>query len=97
MRSTPTSREHWIAATVERFGRIDGLINNAGILRMVRFDEGDEAALDEMWSVNVMAPFRLIAAGPAASAQGRPRPDRQRRLDRRQALPRRHRRRSATP
>jgi NAD(P)-dependent dehydrogenase (short-subunit alcohol dehydrogenase family) len=50
----------WIVATAERFGRIDGLINNAGILRMVRFDEGDEAAMNEMWSVNVMAPFRLL-------------------------------------
>jgi NAD(P)-dependent dehydrogenase (short-subunit alcohol dehydrogenase family) len=54
------SASQWIAATVERFGRIDGLINNAGILRMVRFDEGDEAAMNEMWSVNVMAPFRLL-------------------------------------
>ena len=54
------SARQWIAATVERFGRIDGLINNAGILRMVRFDEGDEAAMNEMWSVNVMAPFRLL-------------------------------------
>ena len=57
------SARQWIAATVERFGRIDGLINNAGILRMVRFDgdgDGDEAALHEMWNVNVMAPFRLL-------------------------------------
>lgn len=56
------SARQWIAATVERFGRIDGLINNAGILRMVRFDEGDgdEAAMNEMWNVNVMAPFRLL-------------------------------------
>jgi NAD(P)-dependent dehydrogenase (short-subunit alcohol dehydrogenase family) len=54
------SARQWIAATAERFGRIDGLINNAGILRMVRFDEGDEAAMNEMWSVNVMAPFRLL-------------------------------------
>src|SRR5688500_16868869 len=52
------SAQKWIAGTVERFGRLDGLINNAGILRMVRFDEGDEAALTEMWNVNVMAPFR---------------------------------------
>jgi NAD(P)-dependent dehydrogenase (short-subunit alcohol dehydrogenase family) len=54
------SARQWIATTAERFGRIDGLINNAGILRMVRFDEGDEAAMNEMWSVNVMAPFRLL-------------------------------------
>ncbi len=56
----PASAKRWIDATVERFGRIDALINNAGILRMVRFDEGDEAAMNEMWSVNVMAPFRLL-------------------------------------
>jgi NAD(P)-dependent dehydrogenase (short-subunit alcohol dehydrogenase family) len=54
------SARQWIATTAERFGRIDGLINNAGILRMVRFDQGDEAAMNEMWSVNVMAPFRLL-------------------------------------
>jgi NAD(P)-dependent dehydrogenase (short-subunit alcohol dehydrogenase family) len=54
------SASRWVDATVERFGRIDALINNAGILRMVRFDEGDEAAMNEMWSVNVMAPFRLL-------------------------------------
>ena len=54
------SAHKWIDATVEKFGRIDGLINNAGILRMVRFDEGDEAAMNDMWAVNVMAPFRLL-------------------------------------
>lgn len=54
------SAQAWVAATAERFGRIDGLINNAGILRMIRLDEGDEALLTEMWNVNVMAPFRLL-------------------------------------
>ncbi len=56
----PTSRD-WITAAAERFGRIDGLINNAGILRMTGFNPGDEAAMQEMWNVNVMAAFRLIA------------------------------------
>ncbi|HKU97268.1 MAG TPA: SDR family NAD(P)-dependent oxidoreductase [Vineibacter sp.] len=56
----PATAQAWIAATVKRFGRIDGLINNAGVLRMIRFDDGDEAALSEMWTVNVMAPFRLL-------------------------------------
>jgi NAD(P)-dependent dehydrogenase (short-subunit alcohol dehydrogenase family) len=54
-----TSRA-WVAGTAARFGRIDGLVNNAGVLRMIRFDDGDEAALAEMWSVNVLAPFRLL-------------------------------------
>ena len=56
----PATGLAWIADTVARFGRIDGLINNAGILRMIRFDDGDETALTDMWTVNVMAPFRLL-------------------------------------
>jgi NAD(P)-dependent dehydrogenase (short-subunit alcohol dehydrogenase family) len=52
--------QSWLDATLGRFGRLDGLINNAGILRAVDFETGDEAALDEVWSVNVKAPFRLI-------------------------------------
>jgi NAD(P)-dependent dehydrogenase (short-subunit alcohol dehydrogenase family) len=50
----------WVDATVKRFGRIDALVNNAGILRVVDFDQGDDAALDEIWAVNVKAPFHLI-------------------------------------
>ena len=50
----------WVDATAEHFGQIDVLINNAGILRQVFFDEGDEDLLDELWTVNVKAPFRLI-------------------------------------
>jgi NAD(P)-dependent dehydrogenase (short-subunit alcohol dehydrogenase family) len=56
----PATGQAWVANTIARFGRIDGLINNAGVLRMIRFDDGDEAALSEMWTVNVMAPFRLL-------------------------------------
>src|SRR5262245_51196400 len=46
--------ERWVAATVERFGRIDAVVNNAGISRMVALEaEGeDEAALDAMWEIN---------------------------------------------
>ena len=50
----------WVDATAEHFGQIDALINNAGILRQIFFDEGDEELLDELWTVNVKAPFRLI-------------------------------------
>ncbi len=57
----PATAQDWIAKTVDRFGRIDGLINNAGILRQIGFNERDAAALYEMWDVNVMAPFRLIS------------------------------------
>ncbi|KXO72991.1 SDR family oxidoreductase [Brucella anthropi] len=56
----PEDAEPWLAATIERFGRLDGLINNAGILRPIDFKSGDETILDEMWAVNVKGPFRLI-------------------------------------
>jgi NAD(P)-dependent dehydrogenase (short-subunit alcohol dehydrogenase family) len=58
----PETAAPWVEATANRFGRIDALINNAGILRMVDFERGDEADLDDLWAVNVKAPFRLIRA-----------------------------------
>jgi NAD(P)-dependent dehydrogenase (short-subunit alcohol dehydrogenase family) len=39
-----------VDATVARYGRIDALINNAGILRIVDFEKGTEGDLDEMWA-----------------------------------------------
>ena len=67
----PASADTWVGATVERFGRIDALVNNAGILRMVDFDQGSEDDLDDLWAVNVKAPFRLIrAALPHLKATG---------------------------
>jgi NAD(P)-dependent dehydrogenase (short-subunit alcohol dehydrogenase family) len=52
-------------------GRLDGLVNNAGVLRRFGFDHPDEEALDEMWTVNVKAPFRTIRhALPALKASG---------------------------
>jgi NAD(P)-dependent dehydrogenase (short-subunit alcohol dehydrogenase family) len=56
----PETAMLWIEETIRSFGRIDGLVNNAGILRQVNFETGDEEDLDEMWAVNVKAPFRLI-------------------------------------
>jgi NAD(P)-dependent dehydrogenase (short-subunit alcohol dehydrogenase family) len=58
----PGPAESWTASTIDTFGRLDALINNAGILRMVTLDEGSEDDLDDLWAVNVKAPFRLIKA-----------------------------------
>jgi NAD(P)-dependent dehydrogenase (short-subunit alcohol dehydrogenase family) len=58
--SKPEDAASWLDATIERFGRLDGLINNAGILRPIDLRSGDESILDEMWAVNVKGPFRLI-------------------------------------
>jgi NAD(P)-dependent dehydrogenase (short-subunit alcohol dehydrogenase family) len=56
----PESAQSWLDETLARYGRLDALVNNAGILRMVTLDKGTEAELDEMWDVNVKAPFRLL-------------------------------------
>lgn len=58
----PDAATAWVAAAVARFGRIDALVNNAGIMTMVDFERGSEDDLDAMWAVNVKAPFRLIRA-----------------------------------
>ena len=49
------THQHWVEATVEKFGRIDGLVNNAGIFESVTVEDGDDAVLDQMWAVNVKA------------------------------------------
>jgi NAD(P)-dependent dehydrogenase (short-subunit alcohol dehydrogenase family) len=56
----PASADSWLKATLDRFGRVDALINNAGRMKPLSFTEGDESALDELWAINVKAPFRLI-------------------------------------
>jgi len=61
----------WVRATVARFGRIDVLVNNAGIARHVGLEDGSEDDLDAMFDVNVKAPFRVIrAALPHLKASG---------------------------
>jgi NAD(P)-dependent dehydrogenase (short-subunit alcohol dehydrogenase family) len=66
-----SSAEGWIDAVAAAHGRLDGLVNNAGVLRRFDFEHPDEAALDEMWTVNVKAPFRTIRrALPLLKAAG---------------------------
>ncbi|MEO1226916.1 MAG: SDR family NAD(P)-dependent oxidoreductase [Pseudomonadota bacterium] len=68
----PETAEQWVAETVATLGPPDALVNNAGILKMVDFTRGDEDDLDDLWRVNVKAPFRLIrTALPHLKASGR--------------------------
>lgn len=45
--------------TRERFGRLDILINNAGITHSAKFSETRTEDLDRCWAVNARAPFIL--------------------------------------
>lgn len=65
------THEAWVAAALGRFGRIDGLINNAGRWSGMTLREPDEAELDATFAVNVKAPLNLIAlALPHLEASG---------------------------
>lgn len=45
-----------------RDGKLDILVNNAGIAPFAEFAKTDEAIFDEIFAVNVKAPYRLTAA-----------------------------------
>jgi NAD(P)-dependent dehydrogenase (short-subunit alcohol dehydrogenase family) len=53
------SHRQWVAATVERFGRLDGLVNNAGIMEDISVEDEKDEMLDRMWAVNVKAPLSM--------------------------------------
>jgi len=64
----------WVAEAMAAHGRIDALINNAGIAPHVGLEDGDEDLLDDLFDINVKAPFRVIRAALPhlqASGQGR--------------------------
>jgi NAD(P)-dependent dehydrogenase (short-subunit alcohol dehydrogenase family) len=61
----------WVEATLARFGRIDGLVANAGIAPFVGLEEGDVDELERLWKIDVEAPFLLVrAAFPALKEAG---------------------------
>jgi NAD(P)-dependent dehydrogenase (short-subunit alcohol dehydrogenase family) len=60
-----------VRAAIEAFGRLDILINNAGITRPLRIDETDEEAWDTIHNVNLKGTFATIReAAPIFIDQG---------------------------
>ncbi|MFM0758355.1 SDR family NAD(P)-dependent oxidoreductase [Paraburkholderia strydomiana] len=55
----PDAAKAWVEATVARSGRIDALINNAGINEPLTLNDDDDKRLDRLWAVNVKAPLRM--------------------------------------
>lgn len=50
----------WVDATIERFGRVGGLVNNAGMGGRISIEDEDDDAIDEVSQVNVKAPLSMI-------------------------------------
>ena len=46
-----------VSETVERFGRLDGVVNNAAIITRASFEDTDADIFDQTTAINVRAPF----------------------------------------
>ena len=63
--------ERIVAECVERFGRVDVLVNNAGTSRAAPLEDLTEDDWRDQWELNVMAPLRLMnAAAPRMAEAG---------------------------
>jgi 2-deoxy-D-gluconate 3-dehydrogenase len=61
-----------VRRAIERFGRVDGLVNNAGIYRTAPADTVDEPLWDDIIATNLTAPYRLSSyVGREMIAAGR--------------------------
>ncbi len=58
----PSSAKSITTRTVDRWGRIDCLVNNAGNLTMAPIDQTTDDMLQKTFEVNTFSPARLIAA-----------------------------------
>ena len=68
-----TSEESWdraVQLVVERFGGLDVLVNNAGILRTERLIDESPDAFEQTWRVNCLGPFLGMRACGHALRKG---------------------------
>ncbi|MFA9429637.1 SDR family NAD(P)-dependent oxidoreductase [Egicoccus sp. AB-alg2] len=59
-----------VAATVERFGRLDALVNNAGVHTLATAVETDDATWDRVLGINLRAAFQLAREAIPVMARG---------------------------
>lgn len=60
--TTPDAADAVVAAAMEQWGRIDVLVNAAGIIAMGSVDQTDDGLWERVMELNVNAPFRLMRA-----------------------------------
>ena len=57
--SEPKTEVTWVNSTLKKFGRIDALVNNAGIYYVLDIEDANEPLLDKLFEINTKAPIRL--------------------------------------
>ena len=63
--------ERAVAACLDRFGRVDALVNSAGTSAVRTVEELTDAEWQSQWDLHVMGPMRLMrAAAPVMAEQG---------------------------
>lgn len=69
--SDPAHCEELVAAGVEAFGKLDGVVNNAGVVWRALLDKTDAEFWDSVMAINARAPLLIIrAALPHLEASG---------------------------
>ena len=69
--TTSDAAENLLSACLERFGRLDVLVNNAGTSAIRSVDELTDEDWQQQWELNVMAPMRLMRAmAPVMAGRG---------------------------
>jgi 3-oxoacyl-[acyl-carrier protein] reductase len=58
----PDAPARTVDAAYDLFGRVDGLVNNAGVIHFAPCDSYPDAAWDDLVATNLTAPFRLCQA-----------------------------------
>ncbi len=67
----PDAAERIVSECVDRFGRVEVLVNNAGTSSARALEDLTDADWAEQWELNVMAPMRLMrAAAPRMADAG---------------------------
>lgn len=69
--TTEATRSELVERALARFGRIDVLVNNAGRGYYARFEAIDLAALEQLLSLNVLAPLSLTQKALPALTEAR--------------------------
>ncbi|MCB1234357.1 MAG: SDR family oxidoreductase [Verrucomicrobiae bacterium] len=60
--TAPGAPARIVAAAIERFGKLDALVNNAAAVGTGKLEDTDEARFDFFMAANVRAPFFLVRA-----------------------------------